>query len=87
MLSLRLGLKKGELRAASEEQLQSVLGVAAGCVTPVATCQPSAERVLLLIDTQLQSGPFLVHPMRNTASMQITHQQLSQYLRCAPAFL
>lgn len=80
VLAIRLGLKKAELKAASEEQLTAVLGVPAGSVTPIAVCRPTADRVLLLIDRGLQARPFLVHPMRNTMSIRITHTQLSEYL-------
>jgi hypothetical protein len=79
-LGLRLGLKKGELRMASPEAMLEVLGVGPGCATPVATCNPSATRVILLLDRHLKEAPFLVHPMTNTKSVITTAEQLTALL-------
>lgn len=79
-LGLRLGLKKGELRMASPAAMLEALGVGPGSATPVATCNPSANRVVLLLDSHLKDAPFIVHPMTNTKSVLTTAEQLTALL-------
>jgi hypothetical protein len=80
-LGLRLGLKKGELRLASGEQLHAALGVAPGAATPVAACAETASRVVVLLDTRLGDAPFVVHPTTNTQSVVVTADALEKLLQ------
>lgn len=80
-LPLRLGLKKGELRLAPPEAMRDVLGVGAGAATPLATARESAARCVLLMDERLREGPFWVHPCVNDASVLVTAEQVSAYLK------
>eukprot|EP00892_Ulva_mutabilis_P001159 jgi/Ulvmu1/11043/UM007_0224.1 len=79
-LAVRLGLKKNELRMAPSEAMLEALKVGPGCATPLATGQPSAERVTLLLDQSLHDAPFFVHPLTNTKSLRISAQQLEAFL-------
>nr|CAB3451188.1 unnamed protein product [Digitaria exilis] len=56
ILSQRLGLGKGGLRMAPEENLLQVLQVPLGCVTPFALINESASAVSLLLDEALSSS-------------------------------
>ncbi|KAF8730277.1 hypothetical protein HU200_017260 [Digitaria exilis] len=56
ILSRRLGLGKGGLRMAPEENLLQVLQVPLGCVTPFALINESASAVSLLLDEALSSS-------------------------------
>lgn len=62
------------------EAMLDALKVGPGCATPLATAQPSADRVTLLLDQSLQDAPFFVHPMSNTKSLRISAQQLEKFL-------
>lgn len=79
-LCIRLGLKKNELKMAAEEALLETLQVPPGSVNPLAACQATAARVILLLDQSLKDGPFFIHPMTNTKTVKVTADQLQQYL-------
>lgn len=78
-LSLRLGLKKGELRMADADSMQASLLVGPGAATPIAACQPSATRVVALLDERLRDGPFLIHPLDNTQSVLVTSADIEAF--------
>eukprot|EP00197_Chlamydomonas_leiostraca_P003262 CAMPEP_0202871502 /NCGR_PEP_ID=MMETSP1391-20130828/18873_1 /ASSEMBLY_ACC=CAM_ASM_000867 /TAXON_ID=1034604 /ORGANISM="Chlamydomonas leiostraca, Strain SAG 11-49" /LENGTH=299 /DNA_ID=CAMNT_0049552329 /DNA_START=41 /DNA_END=940 /DNA_ORIENTATION=- len=73
VISARLGTGKGGVRFAPEEALGEVLQVAAGSVTPLAAANPEAAKVVVLLDSRLQgAGALFVHPLVNTASLQMS---------------
>ena len=82
-LTSRIGCGKKYLRMAAEDLLQPVLGVAPGCVTPLALANAdSARDVVLLLDAQLRAQDrVLVHPLTNTASTALAPAGLEQFLR------
>jgi hypothetical protein len=62
------------------ENMQEVLQVRPGEVSPLAACGSKAARVILLLDESLKSAPFLIHPMDGGKTVRITAAQLDQYL-------
>ena len=85
VLSARLGTGKGGVRLAPDELVGSVLQVPLGSVTPLAVCQPSAEGVVLLLDSKLRSVERLfVHPLENTTTTVMSPSGLETFLRCVP---
>jgi hypothetical protein len=59
-----------------------LLQVPLGSVTPLALVQPTAEKVVLLLDKSLQGrAALLVHPLTNTASLSLPAQGLETFLR------
>ncbi|GJP30059.1 hypothetical protein CLOM_g22279 [Closterium sp. NIES-68] len=82
LLSQRLGLGKGGLRMAPDENLATVLQVPAGCVTPLALFSDSAKDVVLLLDHGFTSQPHLLfHPLSNDATVALTREAFEAFLR------
>lgn len=79
--SLRKYLGTKPLSFASAEQLEKILGVTAGSVTPLAVMNDAERAVTLIIDDSLKkSGQLLgVHPNENTATVYITYKDLEKY--------
>lgn len=100
-LSARMGLGKGGIRFAPDEALEPVLQVtcwstfstahartqvAPGSVTPLALVQPTASRVVLMLDARLQGAEaLLVHPLRNDRTVALHSTELEAFLRCERA--
>ena len=82
-LTARIGCGKKYLRMAAEDLLQPVLGVAPGCVTPLALANAdSARDVVLLLDARMRDQDrVVVHPLTNTASTALAPAGLEQFLR------
>ncbi|CAI7836462.1 unnamed protein product [Closterium sp. NIES-54] len=92
LLSQRLGLGKGGLRMAPDENLTTVLQVPAGCVTPLALFNDSAKDVVLLLDQGFTSQPHLLfHPLSNDATVALTREAFESFLgsvgRSEPAYV
>lgn len=54
-----------------------------GTVNPFSICQETAKNVLLIMDQKIKESnkPFYVHPMINSASLEITHDVLEAFLK------
>jgi len=66
---------------APDELIPSILGVPLGSVTPLALCAPAATEVVLLLDMKIKSRPSIfVHPLDNSASLEMTHNDLEAFL-------
>ncbi|CAI5998768.1 unnamed protein product [Closterium sp. NIES-64] len=92
LLSQRLGLGKGGLRMAPDENLAAVLQVPAGCVTPLALFNDSAKDVVLLLDQGFASQQHLLfHPLSNDATVALTRETFESFLgtvgRSEPAYV
>ncbi|CAI5984870.1 unnamed protein product [Closterium sp. NIES-65] len=88
----RLGLGKGGLRMAPDENLAAVLQVPAGCVTPLALFNDSAKDVVLLLDQGFASQQHLLfHPLSNDATVALTRETFESFLgtvgRSEPAYV
>eukprot|EP00897_Mesotaenium_endlicherianum_P004046 jgi/Mesen1/366/ME000001S02669 len=80
-MAQRLGVGKGSLRMAPEENLAAVLQVPTGCVTPLAVFNPSARNVGLILDHKLKShARVFCHPLSNDATIGVTPAGLEAFL-------
>ncbi|KAL6633476.1 hypothetical protein ACP70R_026147 [Stipagrostis hirtigluma subsp. patula] len=81
ILSQRLGLGKGGLRMAPEENLLQVLQVPLGCVTPFALINESASAVSLLLDQGFRSKQTCYfHPLTNDVTIALSSSNLDKFL-------
>ncbi|KAK3155382.1 hypothetical protein QOZ80_2BG0202580 [Eleusine coracana subsp. coracana] len=81
ILSQRLGLGKGGLRMAPEENLLQVLQVPLGCVTPFALINDSASAVSLLLDQGFKSKQSCYfHPLTNDVTIVLSSSNLDKFL-------
>ncbi|KAK3159205.1 hypothetical protein QOZ80_2AG0147030 [Eleusine coracana subsp. coracana] len=81
ILSQRLGLGKGGLRMAPEENLLQVLQVPLGCVTPFALINDSASAVSLLLDQGFKSKQSCYfHPLTNDVTIALSSSNLDKFL-------
>ncbi|KAF0931290.1 hypothetical protein E2562_002637 [Oryza meyeriana var. granulata] len=81
ILSQRLGLGKGGLRMAPEENLLEVLQVPLGCVTPFALINESASAVSLLLDHGFKSKQSCYfHPLTNDVTIALSSSNLDKFL-------
>jgi ribosomal protein L12E/L44/L45/RPP1/RPP2 len=61
--------------------LLSVLGVTQGSVTPLAVVNDPKKSVIVLLDAVLEKAEFInVHPLTNTATVQVTPAELKKFL-------
>jgi Ala-tRNA(Pro) deacylase len=78
--SLASQLKVANLRFASEENLQRLLGVTRGAVTMMGLANDTEHHVELWIDAEIWSGEyFLSHPLVNTATLIISKAELERF--------
>ncbi|KAF7086149.1 hypothetical protein CFC21_089480 [Triticum aestivum] len=81
ILSQRLGLGKGGVRMAPEENLRQVLQVPLGCVTPFALFNESASAVSLLLDQGFKSKQSCYfHPLTNDVTIALSSNNLDKFL-------
>jgi Ala-tRNA(Pro) deacylase len=79
-LAKRLGC--GRFSFGNAEQLEAVLGVPAGSVTPFALINPSAAGVLVVVDAALMDfAEVNCHPLTNTATTRLASQDLIGFIR------
>jgi Ala-tRNA(Pro) deacylase len=65
----------------SAEDLRAILGVEPGSVTPLAMMNDAAHQVRLVIHAPLMAEPvLLVHPLVNTATLEMTPDGLMRFL-------
>ena len=78
--SLALQLGVANLRFASEENLQSILGVTGGAVTMMGLANDTEHQVELWIDAEIWPGDyFLSHPLVNTATLVLSKTELIRF--------
>lgn len=71
------------LTFASPEELEEILSLEPGGVTPLGIIHDTACRVLLLIDRDLQDKKLLFHPDVNTRTVRIAYQDLIRIIEFA----
>ncbi len=64
------------LSFASEEELEKLLGLHTGAVTPLGIINDVTKKVRLIIDAELQGKKLLLHPNTNTATISLTFEDL-----------
>lgn len=80
-LAKSLGVAGGPMRMESADALLSTLGVQQGAVTPLALVNDQAKSVVLLLDATLDKADMInVHPLTNTATVQITPAELRTFV-------
>ena len=81
MKDLEKLLKTSKLSFASEKELQDILKVEKGSVTPLAIINDEKNLVTLLIDEELENKTLLVHPNTNDKTISITYEDLLKFIR------
>ena len=61
---------------ASREDLEDILNITPGSVTPLAIINDNENKVTVVLDKELKNKKILVHPNRNTATISIFYQDL-----------
>ena len=61
---------------ASKENLEDILNIVPGSVTPLAIINDNENKVTVVLDKELKNKKILVHPNRNTATIYIFYQDL-----------
>jgi Ala-tRNA(Pro) deacylase len=73
-------LKAANIRFASEEKLQRILGVTRGAVTMMGLANDTEHQVELWIDAEIWQGEyFLSHPLVNTATLILSKAELERF--------
>ena len=63
------------------QELQDILKVEKGSVTPLAIINDEKNLVTLLIDEELENKTLLVHPNTNDKTISITYEDLLKVIR------
>ena len=79
--ALRQTLGSRPLTFASEADLQALLGLEKGAVTPFGLLNDADCRVRLLLDGAFRDGSIAVHPNENTATVYLRTADLEELLR------
>ena len=79
--ALRQTLGSRPLTFASEADLQALLGLEKGSVTPFGLLNDVEHRVRLLLDEAFRGGSIAVHPNENTATVCLRTADLEDLLR------
>ncbi len=64
------------LSFASEAELEEILGLHTGAVTPLGIINDDAKKVRLILDAELQEKILLLHPNTNTATISLAFADL-----------
>ena len=78
---IRSVLSARPLRFASEEDLEALLGVTTGAVTPFGLLNDSEHKVRACVDKDLKRGLVGVHPNENTATVYLQAKALVELLQ------
>lgn len=74
-------LNGGRLSFANHRDLQTMLGVTPGSVTPIAIINDHARRVKLILDQDLLQEEYInIHPMENTATITMKLVDLQNFI-------
>ena len=71
---------ESKLSFASDDELNSVLNLEAGSVTPLGIINDSENKVTLLLDRELAGKRILVHPNTNTRTISISFDDLLKFI-------
>lgn len=69
------------LSFASEEDLEKILGLQTGAVTPLGIINDAQKKVRLIIDAELEGKILLLHPNTNTATIALAFADLLKIIR------
>ncbi|EEI71874.1 prolyl-tRNA editing protein [Lentilactobacillus hilgardii] len=80
-LADQFGLAHSRLTFASEDELENLLGVVSGMVTPLALMHDTKHEVQVLLNSRLKKLPLIsAHPNTNTATILLTWTDLLKVL-------
>lgn len=77
----------GKLTFASEEELEALLGLSKGSVTPLGYMNDAAKKVKFVIDRDFKDGVIGVHPCDNTATVWLDTDVLISLIRAHGNFV
>ena len=77
----------GKLTFASEEELEALLGLSKGSVTPLGYMNDAAKKVTFVIDRDFKDGVIGVHPCDNTATVWLDTDVLISLIRAHGNFV
>ncbi|WP_243674600.1 YbaK/EbsC family protein [Lentilactobacillus kisonensis] len=81
-LADQLGIARSRLTFASEDELEDLLGVVSGMVTPLALMHDGKHEVQVLLNRDLHTLPEIsAHPNINTATVLMSYGDLLKVLR------
>lgn len=66
---------------ASYEDLESILNLIPGSVTPLGIINDTENKVTVVLDKELIQNKVLVHPNRNTATISIKYDDLIKFIK------
>ena len=69
------------LSFASESELEKILGLQTGAVTPLGIINDAQKKVRLIIDAELKDKKLLLHPNINTATIALEFADLLKIIR------
>lgn len=78
--SLAKSLGASRLSFASKEELESVLGLQPGSVTPLGIINDKNKEVTIILSKNLQNNKVLVHPKFNTETLSIDFNDLIKFI-------
>ncbi|XP_024517122.1 uncharacterized protein LOC112341378 [Selaginella moellendorffii] len=79
-LSIRLGVGKGGVRFAPEENVVELLGVPPALVSPFVLTTDSQSSIVLLLDEKFETSSRLIFPVSDELSIAVTRASLEQFL-------
>ena len=68
------------LSFASEEELEKILGLQTGAVSPLGIINDAQKKVRLIFDAELQGKNLLLHPNKNTATISLPFEDLTKII-------
>ena len=74
-------LQLSRLSFASEDELNALMNLHAGSVTPLGIVNDTQRKVRLIIDAELADKTLLLHPNTNTATISIAFDDLIKLIR------
>ncbi|KRL34523.1 YbaK/EbsC family protein [Liquorilactobacillus uvarum] len=82
LLASQLKTSRNKLRFASENELEEILHVVSGMVTPLALPNDTQHKVQVLLDADLKKLPAIsAHPNVNTATIIISYEDLIKIIK------
>ena len=78
--SLAKFLKVSRLSFAKEEDVESILGLISGGLTPLGIINDSTNKVVLVLDKTLENSNVLCHPNTNTNTISLSFSDLIKFI-------
>lgn len=74
-------LNVSRLTFASDEDLEKILGLTKGSVTPLGIINDKENKVLIILDRELKGNNVLVHPNVNTKTISLNYDDLIEFIK------